>query len=278
MTNTPRYCRYCGHELSTPGDRYCANCGRATEFVPDAAPAAAPVSSPVFDAVPRGIYESPRTRANWTLALFGVLVICVVLSFGSTLAEINLLQRVVDGEAVTEQELIANDDRQSAVSGFLLVAHIALVVAFCMWAHRASKNLRALAVEGQRFSPGWSVGWWFVPIMNLFRPYQVTREIWRGSDPSITRQDPQAWQNAPVTPILGWWWGTWLASNFVLLGAWRALTSDDVAAEELITANYFSLASDALTMVAAVLAFMLVRGITANQEAKHLRLGAAGHF
>ena len=76
----------------------------------------------------------------------------------------------------------------------------------------------------------------------------------------MTRQDPQAWQNAPhLTPILGWWWGTWLASNFVLLGAWRALTSDDVAAEELITANYFSLASDALTMVAAVLAFMLVR-------------------
>ena len=207
-----------------------------------------------------------------------MLIISVVVSFGSTLAEINLLQRVVDGEAVTDQELIANDDRQSAVGGFLLVAHIALVVAFCMWVHRASKNLQALEVVGQRFSPGWAVGWWFVPIMNLFRPYQVTREIWRGSHPSVTRQDPQAWHSAALTPILGWWWGIWLASNFVLLGAWRALTSDDVAAEELITANYFSLASDALTIVAAVLAFMLVRGITANQEAKHLRLSAAGHF
>ena len=185
---------------------------------------------------------------------------------------------MVDGEAVTDQELIANDDRQGAVSGFLLVAHIALVVAFCIWVHRASKNLQALEVVGQRFSPGWAVGWWFVPIMNLFRPYQVTREIWRGSHPSVTRQDPHAWHNAPLTPILGWWWGIWLASNFVLLGAWRALTSDDVAAEELITANYFSLASDALTIVAAVLAFMLVRGITANQEAKHLRLTADDYF
>ncbi len=212
------------------------------------------------------------------MALFGVLIICVVASFGSTVAEINLLQRVADGEAVTEQELIANDDRQGAVSGLLLIAHIALVVAFCMWTYRASKNLQALEVGGRRFSPGWAVGWWFVPIMNLIRPYQVTREIWRGSYPSVTRQDPQAWQNAPLSPILGWWWGAWLASNFILLGAWRALTSSDVAAEELITANYFSLASDALTIVAAVLAFMLVRTITANQEAKCQGLNAAGPF
>ena len=83
MIDAPRYCRYCGKELSTPGDRYCANCGQATEAGSDADPA---VRSPVFDAAPRANYESPRTRANWTSALFGVLIISVVVSFGSTLA------------------------------------------------------------------------------------------------------------------------------------------------------------------------------------------------
>ena len=35
-----------------------------------------------------------------------------------------------------------------------------------------------------RFTPGWVVGYHFVPFWNFIRPYQIMREIWHGSDPA----------------------------------------------------------------------------------------------
>ena len=32
---------------------------------------------------------------------------------------------------------------------------------------------------------GWAIGPWFVPILNLFRPWQIAVETWEGSDPDM---------------------------------------------------------------------------------------------
>ncbi len=277
MTNTPGYCRYCGGELSTSQDRFCPNCGRATSESGPSIPSPA-AAGHTFAPYGQSIYESPKTRSKWTLVFFGVLIAVIAASLVSTAAEIRLLERVVDGESVAERELTASDDRRSAIAGITLIVYVCLIIAFCTWVYRASKNLGALNAAGQRFSPGWSVGWWFVPIMNLFRPYQVMREIWRGSDPRVTDQDPSAWQYVPPSPILGWWWGIWIVSNLIAIGVSRVLTSDDIPPEDLLTAHYFSLVWDGLTIVAAVMAFMLVRGITSNQDAKHLNLDSANRI
>lgn len=78
-----------------------------------------------------------------------------------------------------------------------------------MWIHRAHRNLFAAGLQGLEFTPGWSVGWFFIPIMSLFRPFQAMRELWNrslGEDDSY----------ASVTPSeVGIWWGTFLAGNFL---------------------------------------------------------------
>ena len=35
--------------------------------------------------------------------------------------------------------------------------------------------------DHESFTPGWSVGWFFVPIMNPWKPFQAMREIWQAS-------------------------------------------------------------------------------------------------
>ena len=37
-----------------------------------------------------------------------------------------------------------------------------------MWIYRAHANLRLVDVDGLIFTPGWSVGWYFVPVASLF--------------------------------------------------------------------------------------------------------------
>lgn len=68
---------------------------------------------------------------------------------------------------------------RDALQGFLAVGSldsfigIAIMVVFLCWVYRANYNCRQWGAAGMRFTPGWSVGWFFVPIMNLFRPLQV---------------------------------------------------------------------------------------------------------
>ena len=57
-----------------------------------------------------------------------------------------------------------------------------------------------LDYHDQRFSPGWSVGWWFIPALNLLRPYQVIKEIWRGSYPNTGADRQPAPLSLPPLP------------------------------------------------------------------------------
>ena len=69
-----------------------------------------------------------------------------------------------------------------------LVVFLATVVVWAMFVHRSCANAHALGAVGMEFTPGWAVGWYFVPFANLFKPGQVMQEIYRATDPAA---DPE---------------------------------------------------------------------------------------
>jgi len=69
------------------------------------------------------------------------------------------------------------------VSIFNLIVLIVTVIVFLICQHRAYNNLPPLGVPRPDFSSGWVVGSWFVPFLNLFRPYQIMKYIRDKSDP-----------------------------------------------------------------------------------------------
>lgn len=78
--------------------------------------------------------------------------------------------------------------------------YIATIVFFLRWLHRAVRLAETLDSD-VGVSPGWAVGYWFIPIANLYRPYQV-----------IKRLAAAVYARSPPT-YLGWWWTMWLLSN-----------------------------------------------------------------
>jgi hypothetical protein len=72
-------------------------------------------------------------------------------------------------------------DFQGIIAILQLVNLVVLIVLFCIWIYRANSNARQLGATDMQFSPGWSVGWYFIPIANLWKPYQAMCEIWRAS-------------------------------------------------------------------------------------------------
>ena len=87
------------------------------------------------------------------------------------------------------------------------------------WIYRANMNAHAWT-GGMRVSPPWSIGWFFVPVASLWKPFQGVSDTWMASHGlPLSGEAPNH---------LKVWWGLWLASG--ILGsisnrlAWRAET------------------------------------------------------
>lgn len=204
-----------------------------------------------------------RDQKSFSLLLRVLLAVNVAVSLaliGSTVGEMDLVQRAQSGGSFTFEEVTANDRRQQGISIGGLAALAIAGVAWLVWQHRAHANLTALGAGKLRFTPGWAVGWWFVPFANLVRPPQVMSELIRASDPADGRDE----QAAPKTPRIVWvWWLTWVAGGLMTYVVSR-VSADDLAG--LLARDRVLIATETLHSIAAVLAITLVRRVQKLQS------------
>jgi hypothetical protein len=137
---------------------------------------------------------------------------------------------------------------------------VATAVVFLMWLHRSSKNLPAF---GQWNSPShsaaWAVGSFFVPIVNLFVPYQAIKEVWQKSRPS----ESQSFSFSTSPPgFFPPWWGFWLASN-IATNIYFRMIGAELGRE---TVAVVGIVSEILSIVAAGLAIQVIREIDRRQQ------------
>ena len=141
-----------------------------------------------------------------------------------------------------------------AIVQFLL--YVASGVTVLLWLHRASADAHAL-VDGLSISPGWAVGWFFVPIANLVKPFTAVSEAWRVS------HAPEDWAFAPVPALLRWWWGAWIASNVLAGLDWRLNRAGGGAAPTVTLAG---LAGGIAALASALLLAQVVRRLSTAQS------------
>jgi hypothetical protein len=198
----------------------------------------------------------------------------------SDMMEIQLLSRVAAGESLSEAEAEANDDRQRIIGVCQVLVLLATAITFFTWFYRSHKNLPALGVTGLKYSPGWAIGGFFVPFLNLVRPLQVMREVWHGSAP----ESPVGLTSAPMfaestkqeTPRkVGWWWGLFLVSSFLGQMAFRLSLRDDPSLQVLEATSWMTLGSDVADIAGLLVTVALVQTITSRQTEKSRRLIAS---
>ena len=210
-------------------------------------------------------FRSPRWRAVATEVLLAVFGIVMLVSIFSTCGQRELLVRAEAGEAVTQAELVSSDELQASVSVLYFWALLAVGITFLMWNYRVSKNLSALQVT-QHYTPKWTIGYWLIPVVWWFRPYQAMKEIWKGSHPQY---DIDSWGLAPVSRLLGFWWALWIVSSSVMNMMVSQMYSQAETASAFIGATEYYIVQRVLYLLAAILLFVLVIQITRNQERKH---------
>ena len=142
------------------------------------------------------------------------------------------------------------------------LAFAAANVLFLVWVSRAYGNHKSLGIPDQEYSPGWSVGWFFIPLANLFMPFLILRETWKGSDPGIL--DPREWRKSGVSLVVPVWWFFVLSRQvywFVLM-VFIDTHGNDVHTAVLAL----------LSILAMVFFILVVRGVTSRQEEKNSNL------
>lgn len=136
---------------------------------------------------------------------------------------------------------------------------IAAVVVVAMWIHRAHANLRDGGVDGLEFSPGWAVGWYFIPFANLFKPFQAMRELWTASHGETDQFGAQAPSEVKA------WWAAWIIGNILSSVSTRILLMGE-GASTVTVGSAVGAAGTAIIVLAAVLLTKVIAGVTQAQR------------
>jgi len=159
-----------------------------------------------------------------------------------------------------EQGLDAVDWSLGVYYAGTVVAVICLVAGWVtgsMWLYRARRNAEALAPEGiHARGAGWAWGGWVTPVVSLWFPFQVVRDVRRALTPAAS------------TALIGCWWALFLATEI----GWRTsfnLQGDAlVDLENAVSARQMSVITAAV-MVAALAAWAeVLRVVTVEQHAR----------
>ena len=100
----------------------------------------------------------------------------------------------------------------SAVAMILFT--LLVIIAMMFWVYRAWANLRDMGLESLNYTPGWAVGSFFVPFINLVTPFRAMRELANRS------AGEDVWQILSPVPDVSSWWSCFIAAMFLrgLLG------------------------------------------------------------
>ena len=100
----------------------------------------------------------------------------------------------------------AHEQRDAIIGLIITFLYIACTIIFLRWTYKSSQITHLSGAQGLRFSPGWSVGWYFIPVASFWKPFQAFKQIYQVS---IQITD---WQNVSIPSSLRWWWGLFIFS------------------------------------------------------------------
>ena len=148
---------------------------------------------------------------------------------------------------------------------FFLIVQMIIAL---MWIYRANYNAHQMTDKKLQFTPGWSVGWYFIPFANLVKPYQSMTEIYQVS---LAPDDFQTDKEIP-TGITGWWWFLGIISTIVDRFAYKQMSNledGNSSLEAILRVNTIYQFSYVLGLIVTVIFLCLVNTIYTNQQAHY---------
>lgn len=213
----------------------------------------------LLDGAKRYAYRDMKGLTFWTcLFIIGRLV-------GVSLYVLSLACQLISGHILD----LAGPDTTDPFDALAILAMIIYYVTYLVsgitslvWIYGAARN--ALAMKpGMDFTPWGAVAWFFVPIANLFKPYQTLKLMWIASGGKVVA-------NTEPRQVQGWWVFSIIGN--IVLGVVGRLSNAISGGPVIIIATIAGLG---LIAVGTWLFLKLVRAIQALQQGADTRVADA---
>jgi hypothetical protein len=207
--------------------------------------------------VPTG-FRDLSGLVRWLRIALVAFVLMVLARTASTWLQIELLSAAQRGGGLAQDIAIANDRRESLVSILYLLVYLATAVFFLRWTYLVKKNAMAIGASWLelKFSPGWSVGYYFVPFANLVAPYKALKETFQASHPEF-RADKQRLEWASAPKLLPFWWGLWLVNGILGQGIFQ-YSLHAKTLDQLLDLSWAHLAHEILELPLIAVVWLLI--------------------
>ena len=139
-----------------------------------------------------------------------------------------------------------------------------------MWIYKAHKNAIEYGLN-KEFTAGWAVGSFFVPIINLFRPFQAMVELYTCS------ASPSNWKSssssnysesmASSPKLIRLWWALWIIS-FLLRR--MVVNWGPEGLDELLNYKYFEIGDSVFDIILTIVFIVIIKRIYKNQRLNFL--------
>ena len=152
-------------------------------------------------------------RAKAAMNLIWIVMAIDVVILVASAADLFLFVEHAHGQEISQTAIDICDMSLTASYGLFAIAYIISIITFIRWFRRAYYNLYTITGVTD-YGDGWAAGSWFVPIANLFMPYNIMKELYVKTDRYLSVEDNADYsENRLRTDYIGWWWALWIISG-----------------------------------------------------------------
>lgn len=159
-------------------DTVCKNCNSDLEDAIEQSPEIFHSRQPMYK------YKSLEILTNILVILLCAIIFFSVINIYADINDISYISNNYESGGILYYDDSSFEYFLISISQllFIVVFFISFII-YLMWVRQAYRNLHSLQIKPTEYSSGWAIGAYFVPILNLVRPYSMMKEIWFGSQP-----------------------------------------------------------------------------------------------
>ena len=202
--------------------------------------------------------------------LYGLVAVSFTNIF-SNMAQIDLLNDYFVGASLSEDtfNILAakNFSRVAFVNAVFSILIFSSYILIGRWFYVSAKINHLLGIKELNITPGWAIGWYFIPFANLVMPYRSLKETYKASFNS------EDWQSTKIPYDFPIWWLTYLVGNALSTHSLRLSLrlGEEYTYQQLNQISYFDIGADTLLIINAFFLLRIVNTIFNNQKDKNFK-------
>lgn len=215
------------------------------------------------ETIETSVLKDNYKRARLAINVFWGICLVNLLAVISGYMELELLQNLSLGVVPADEVLAASDTRQMVIGLLQTGLYLASIILFLNWFRRAYGNLHRMQVVAPEHQETMAVWSFVIPFINLYRPYQIAKEIITGIQMKL-KAVVTDYRPANNLGVLGVWWALFILTNYIGQFAFKTVFKDDTI-EQLITSSQAYMVSDLLDIPAAILTLLIIQKISKDE-------------